>query len=75
MALICKIITENTGSIKLRATNVVTDVLVDGDYLQLRAYAEGDNDRERGASQNLQFTKEKAIEFRDILNRFIEDSE
>jgi hypothetical protein len=72
MALVGKIITENTGKIKLKATDVVVDVIVDGDYLQLRAYAEGDAERERGGKQNIQFTREKAIEFRDILNKFID---
>lgn len=72
MALIGKIIQENTGKIKLKATGVVIDVLIEGDYLQIRAYAQGDLDREKGGKQNIQFTREKAIEFREILDSFIE---
>jgi len=72
MGLVSKIIVENTGEIQLKALNIITDVTIDGDYLQLRAYANDDFERKRGAKQNIQFTREKAIEFRDILNQFIE---
>jgi hypothetical protein len=71
MALLGDIIFENTGKIQLRATNVVADIIIDGDYFQLRAYAEGDFNRERGAKQNIQFTRKKAIEFRNFLDKFI----
>lgn len=72
MGLVSKIIVEKTGKIQLKALNIVTDVVIDGDYLQLRAYKDGDSERKESAKQNIQFTREKAIEFRDILNKFIE---
>jgi hypothetical protein len=74
MGLVNKIIIENSGKIRLKALNILTDVIIDGDYLQLRAYADGDLERKRGAKQNIQFTRDKAIEFRDILNKFIGDT-
>jgi hypothetical protein len=72
MAILGNIIIENIGQINIRPTEVIGDVIVEGDYLQLRTYAAGDLTRERSSKQNIQFTKEKAIEFREILNRFIE---
>lgn len=75
MALLGDLIIENTGEINIRPTEVIGDIIVDGDYLQLRTYAAGDLTRENGSKQNIQFTREKAIEFRYILNRFIEDAE
>ena len=74
MALIGNLIKENNCKINIRPTEVLGDIIVDGDYLQLRTYAAGDLTREKGSKQNIQFTREKAIEFRNILNNFIEQS-
>lgn len=71
MAILGNILIENVGQINIRPTEVVGDIILDGDYLQLRTYAAGDLTRENGSKQNIQFTKEKAIEFRAILNGFI----
>ena len=73
MAVLGKIIKVNNERINLRSGDVVGDVIIEKDYLQLRTYAMGDLDRERGSKQNIQFTKEKAREFRDLLNAFIHD--
>ena len=72
MAILGNIIIENTDRIKVRPTEVIGDIIIEGDYLQLRTYAAGDLSRENGSKQNIQFTREKAIEFRDILQRFID---
>lgn len=71
MAILGTIIIEKTGSINIRPTEVIGDIIIDGDYLQLRTYAAGDVTRENGSKQNIQFTREKAVEFREILDRFI----
>lgn len=73
MAVLGKIIKVNNERINLRSGDVVGDVIIERDYLQLRTYAMGDLDRERGSKQNIQFTKEKAREFRDLLNAFIDE--
>lgn len=73
MAVLGKIIKVNNERINLRSGDVVGDVIIEKDYLQLRTYAMGDLDRERGSKQNIQFTKEKAREFRDLLNVFIDE--
>ncbi len=72
MALLGNIIVESTGRIIIRPTEVIGDIIIDGDYLQLRTYAAGDMTRENGSKQNIQFTREKAIEFKEILQNFIE---
>lgn len=71
MALLGDIIIENVGQINIRPTEVIGDIIIDGDYLQLRTYAAGDVTRENGSKQNIQFNRKKAIEFRDILDSFI----
>ncbi|MET7029803.1 hypothetical protein [Sediminicola luteus] len=71
MAVLGRIIIVNNEHINLRSGDVVGDVIIDRDYLQLRTYAMGDVDCERGSKQNIQFTKEKAREFRDLLNEFL----
>ena len=73
MAVLGKIIKVNNERVNLRSGDVVGDVIIERDYLQLRTYAMGDLDRERGSKQNIQFTKEKAREFRDLLNAFINE--
>lgn len=73
MAVLGKIIKVNNERINLRSGDVVGDVIIEKDYLQLRTYAMGDLDRERGSKQNIQFTKEKAREFRDLLNQFLNE--
>ena len=71
MAILGEIFKENTDRINVRNGDVVGDVIIESDYLQLRTYALGDTDRERGSKQNIQFTREKAKEFRDLLDKFI----
>jgi len=71
MAVLGKIIKVNNERVNLRSGDVVGDVIIERDYLQLRTYAMGDLNRERGSKQNIQFTKEKAREFRDLLNEFL----
>lgn len=71
MAVLGRIIRENVDDINIRAGEVVGDVIIERDYLQLRTCAMNDLNRERGSKQNIQFTKEKAREFRDLLNTFL----
>lgn len=71
MAKLGRIIIEKEDNINLRIGEVVGDVIIEKEFLQLRTYAMNDLTRERGSKQNIQFNKEKAREFRDILNEFI----
>ena len=73
MAVLGRIIKEKAERINIRRGDVVGDVIMERDYLQLRTYAMGDLNRKRGSKQNVQFTKEKAREFRDLLNEFINE--
>jgi len=73
MAILGRIIREKEDRINIRLGDVVGDVIIERDYLQLRTYAMGDETRERGSKQNIQFTKEKAKEFRDLLNGFLNE--
>lgn len=72
MALLGEIKIEKTDKISLRVGSVLADVVIEKDFLQLRTYAMGDKNRERGSKQNIQFSKEKAMEFKEILERFLE---
>ena len=71
MAKLGRIIIEKEDNINLRIGEVIGDVIIERDFLQLRTYAMNDLSRERGSKQNVQFSKEKAREFRDFLNEFI----
>jgi len=71
MAVLGKIIRERKDSINLRSGHVVGDIIIEKEYLQLRTYAMGDKERERGSKQNIQFTKDKAKELRDLLDVFL----
>jgi len=71
MAKLGKIIIDKESKINLRIGEVVGDIIIDKEHLQLRTYAMNDLTRERGSKQNIQFTKEKAIEFREHLNKFL----
>ncbi len=71
MALVGKIIKVNNQSIKLRSGEVVADIIMEREYLQLRTYAMGDTEREKGCKQNIQFSKEKAKELIYLLEQFI----
>ena len=62
---------EKEDKINLRIGEVVGDVIIEEEFLQLRTYAMNDLTRERGSKQNIQFNKEKAKEFRDFLNQFL----
>jgi hypothetical protein len=72
MAVLGKILFENTDKISPRSGSVVGDVIIDKKYLQLRTYAMDDQERERCSKQNIQFDKRMAKEFKDILELFIE---
>ena len=41
--------------------------------MQIRTYAKNDLTREKGSKQNIQFTKEKASELVDLLNKFLNE--
>lgn len=71
MAVLGKIIKEKVDRINIRQGDVVGDVIIEKQWMQLRTYAMNDLTRERGSKQNIQFSKEKAREFRDLLNEFL----
>ena len=71
MAVLGRIIREKEDRINIRNGNVIGDVIIEKEYLQLRTYAMNDLTRERGSKQNIQFTKENASQFRDLLNEFL----
>ncbi len=71
MAIIGKIINENEGQINIRSGEVLSDIVTNKDFFQIRTYAMGDNDRKNGSKQNIQLTKDKAIELRKLLDKFI----
>lgn len=71
MALIGKIIKEKNQSIQLRPGEVIADIVVDKNYLQIRTYAMGDTEREKGSKQNIQLSKNKAQELISYLEQFI----
>ncbi|MCB0743847.1 MAG: hypothetical protein KDC67_08085 [Ignavibacteriae bacterium] len=71
MAVLGKIIKVKNERINLRSGVVVGDVIIERDFVQLRTYNSRDSDRKEGAKQNIQFNKEKAREFRDVLNEFL----
>lgn len=73
MAVIGEIIKEHQNHINIRGGEVLADVVISKDFFQLRTYAMGDYDRKNGSKQNIQLTKEKAFEIRNMLNKFIED--
>ena len=72
MAVIGEIIKEHQNHINIRGGEVLADVVIDKNYFQIRTYAMGDYDRAKGSKQNIQLTKEKAIELRKLLDQFIE---
>jgi len=73
MAVLGRIIREKVDRINIRQGDVIGDVIIERDYLQLRTYAMNDQNREKGSKQNIQFTKEKAREFKDLLNEFLSE--
>lgn len=73
MAVLGEIVKLNNEHIKTRNGFVVGDVVIEKEYLQLRTYAMGDVERDRGSKQNIQFNKDSAKEFRDLLNIFLEE--
>lgn len=73
MAVIGKIIREHQNHINIRGGEVLADVVTDNNYFQIRTYAMGDYDRQNGSKQNIQLTREKAIELRKLLDKFIGD--
>lgn len=73
MAVVGEIIKEHQNNINIRGGEVLADVVMSKDFFQLRTYAMGDYDRKNGSKQNIQLTKEKALELRNMLNKFIGD--
>lgn len=71
MAILGKLIREKNEDINFRSGSVLGDVIIEKQYLQLRTYAKGDSERQGGSKQNIQFTKEMAREFRDLLDEFL----
>ena len=71
MAIIGKIINENYTKINTREGHVLCDIAHNKKYFQIRTYAMGDLDRKNGSKQNIQLTKEKAIQIRKYLDEFI----
>ena len=71
MALIGKIIREKIDYINLRPGEVLADVIIEKEYFQIRTYAMGDTERERGSKQNIQLSKSKAIELKNLLEEFL----
>ena len=71
MAIIGKIINEGPGQVNVRSGEVLADVVTDNDFFQIRTYVMGDYDRKNGSKQNIQLTKEKALELRKLLDKFI----
>lgn len=73
MAVIGKIVLEkDLNSVNLRKGDVVADVVISKEYFQIRTYAFGDEDRTNGSKQNIQLDKVKALEVRNLLNKFLE---
>lgn len=72
MAIIGKIINEGFGKTNTRTGTVLCDLKYDNNFFQIRTYSMGDIDRTNGSKQNIQLTKEKAIEIRKYLNAFID---
>ncbi len=59
MAVISKIIKDNTASIQIRSGAVLADITFDNNFFQIRTYADVDFEREKGAKQNIQLTKKQ----------------
>ncbi|NIJ45607.1 hypothetical protein FHR24_002075 [Wenyingzhuangia heitensis] len=73
MAIVGEIIKESHSNINTRGGEVISDVIFNNEYFQIRTYAMGDYDRKNGSKQNIQLTKEKAIELRKLMDKFIGD--
>lgn len=71
MAILGKLVKEKNEHINFRSGSVLGDVIIEKEYMQLRTYAKGDLERENGSKQNIQFTREMALEFREYLNEFL----
>ncbi len=71
MAIIGRIINEGIGQVNTRSGEVLADIIMDKDFFQIRTYAMGDNDMKNGSKQNIQLTRDKAIEIRKLLDKFI----
>ncbi|RYH76351.1 hypothetical protein EVU94_05140 [Flavobacteriaceae bacterium 144Ye] len=71
MAIIGKIINEGFGKTNTRIGSVLCDIKYDKEFFQIRTYAMGDMSRKNGSKQNIQLTKEKAIQIRSYLDQFI----
>lgn len=72
MAIIGKILNEGPGQVNVRSGEVLADVVTDKDFFQIRTYAMGDMDRLKGVKQNIQLTREKALELKRLLQKFLD---
>ena len=72
MAIIQKIILEKNDRIVFRSGDVISDVIIEKDFFQLRSYAKHDLDRSNGSKQNIQLSKPIAKELIKLLNEFVQ---
>jgi len=56
--------------IRINASSVA-DFDMDDQFFSIWSYRQGDLDRTKGGSQNMQFDKEMARKLRDALNQFL----
>lgn len=73
MAVLGRIIREKEDRISIRQGDVIGDIIIENNWMQLRTYRMGDLNRQGGSKQNIQLDKEKAKEFRDLLNEFLNE--
>lgn len=52
-------------------SSIVADYNMDNRFFSIWSYRQGDLDRTKGGSQNMQFDKEMARKLRDALNQFL----
>ena len=71
MAVIGKFIVERNVNPNSNNGVVVADVAFSNECFRLRSYKFGDDDRTEGSKQNIQLNREKAIELRNLLDEFI----
>lgn len=55
-------------------TLIVADYDMDDQFFSIWSYRQGDLDRVKGGSQNMQFDKEMVRKLRDALNLFLKDN-
>lgn len=55
------------------STSIVADYDMDDRFFSIWSYRQGDLDRNKSGSQNMQFDKAMARKLRDALNHFLND--